>query len=269
MTFYSHLIFGQNETMFHKKQYQFKVGLGLMPVQRTNSQVDFKYIDGNQNSSYLVDTISANYNLTNRYFGNVLNIGVGYFITNNICTSINFKAHLNSFLSNKGKNGQVYGGQFDLGVDYLANISNDISISLGITTSRILGGYAITSGGAKNKEYLVVNGNELYGNDEIGFHIIDNSWGFSPKISINYKLTNYFILTANSGYQVTFGRTSRLNFAGPQQDGEVIWNRKKYNDADVSLNIDNTKINNDNINKLPYNFSGVFFELGIIINLNE
>jgi len=216
----------------------------------------------------LVDTVSVNYDLGKRYFGNAFNIGIGYFLTDNIRTSISLKPHLNSFLSNKSKNGEVYGIQFDLGLDYFYNISKDLSFSFGTTASRIIGGYGITSGGAKNKEYLVVNGNELYDND-IGFHIIDNSWAFSPKIGIHYAITKNIIITANSGFQLTFGRTSRLNFAGLQKDGTVKWNRKEYNDADVDLTINNSKINSDNIDKLPYKFSGLFFELGTIINLNK
>ena len=268
LTVYSHLIFGQDETMFQKGQFQITVAFSLMPIKKTNSQVDFKYIDGDQNAIYLVDSISANYNLKKRYFANAVTVGVGYFITDNIRTSINIKPYLNSFLSNKAKNGQVYGMQFDLGMDYFTYISNDVSISFGTTASRIIGGFGITSNGAKNKEYLVVNGNKLYDND-IGFHIIDNSWAFSPTIGLHYRASSNIILTANSGLQMTFGRTSRMNFAGLQQDGTVKWNRKEYNDSDVSLMIDNTKISNENINKLPYKFSGVFFELGTIINLNK
>jgi hypothetical protein len=113
-----------------------------------------------------------------------------------------------------------------------------------------------------------VNGNDLYDND-IGFHIIDNSWAFSPKICLYYKANSNFIITANSGFQMTFGRTSRMNFAGLTKDGTVKWNSKAYNDSDVDLTIDNTKISNDNIDRLPYKFSGLFFELGAIINLNK
>jgi hypothetical protein len=268
LTVYSHLIFGQDKTMFQKGQFQITVAFSLMPIKKTNSQVDFKYIDGDQNATYLVDSISANYNLKKRYFANAVTVGVGYFITDNIRTSINIKPYLNSFLSNKAKDGQVYGVQFDLGMDYFTYISNDVSISFGTTASRIIGGFGITSSGAKNKEYLVVNGNKLYDND-IGFHIIDNSWAFSPTIGLHYRASSNIILTANSGFQMIFGRTSRMNFAGLQQDGTVKWNRKEYNDSDVSLMIDNTKISNENVNKLPYKFSGVFFELGTIINLNK
>lgn len=268
LTLYSHLIFGQNVTMYHKGQFQVTGAFSLVPVKRTNSQVNFKYIDGDQNSPFLVDTISANYDLKKRYFGNAINIGIGYFVTENIRTFISLKPHLNSFISNKSKNGKVYGVQFDLGMDYFAYVSNEVSFSFGATASRIIGGFGITSSGAKNKEYLVVNGNKLYDND-IGFHIIDNAWAFSPKIGLNYVASKDVIITANSGFQMTFGRTSRMNFAGLQQDGTVKWNSKNYNNSDVSLMIDNTKISNDNINKLPYKFSGLFFELGTMINLNK
>jgi hypothetical protein len=60
-----------------------------------------------------------------------------------------------------------------------------------------------------------------------------------------------------------------MNFAGLLKDGETKWNSKGYNDSDVNLTIDNTKISTDNINSLPYKFSGMFFELGTIINLNK
>ncbi|GAB4460033.1 MAG: hypothetical protein Fur0028_13480 [Bacteroidales bacterium] len=268
LTFYNYLVVAQNETMFHKGQVQITVFYSLMPVKITNSQVGFRYVDGNQNATYLVDTVLANYNLKKRYFGNAFNIGIGYFITENLRTSISLKPHLNSFLSNKSKNGKVYGIQFDLGLDYFYNVSKDLYFSFGTTASRILGGYGITSGGAKNKEYLLVNGIELYDND-IGFHTIDNCWAFSPKIGLHYAMNKNIVFTANSGFQMTFGRTSRMNFAGLQKDGKVKWNRKEYNDADVELTINNSKINSDNIYKLPYKFSGLFFELGTIINLKK
>lgn len=268
VTLCSHLVIGQDETMFQKGQFQITVTFSLMPVKKTNSQVDFKYIDGDQNATYLVDSISANYYLKKRYFANAVTIGVGYFITDNVRTSINIKPYLNSFLSNKAKNGQVYGVQFDLGMDYFTCFSNDVCISFGTTASRLISGFGITSSGAKYKEYLVVNGNQLYDND-IGFHIIDNSWALSPTVGLHYRVSSNIIFTANSGFQMNFGRTSWMNFAGLQQDGTVKWNRKEYNDDDVSLMIDNTKISNENIDKLPYKFSGVFFELGTIINLNK
>ncbi len=261
-------LLGQNESMFNKGQFQIMVAFSLMPVKKINSQIDFKYVDGNQDATYLVDTVSANYNLRNRYFGSTLNIGIGYFITDQVRISISLKPHLNSFLSNKSKNGEVYGIQFDVGLDYFHNISKDLNISFGTTASRIIGGFGITSGGAKKKEYLVVNGNELYDND-IGFHIIDNSWAFSPKIGLHYKIANNIIFYANSGFQMSFGRESRMIFAGLQKDGTVKWNSKEYNDSDVSLTINNTKINNENIYNLPYKFSGVLLELGTLINLNK
>jgi len=268
LAFYSQLIFGQNESMFHKGQFQITAAFSLMPINKTNSQVDFKYVDGSHNATYVVDTVSANYDLRKRYFGNAINIGIGYFLTESIRASISLKPHLNSFLPNKSKNGKVYGVQFDVGIDYFYNISKDLNVSFGTTASRILGGYGITSSGPKNKEYLLVNGNELYDKD-IGFHIIDNSWAFSPKIGLHYGATQNIIIYANSGFQMSFGRTSRMNFAGLQKDGELKWNSKEYNDIDVDLIIDNNKITNDKINRLPYKFSGVFFDFGTIINLDK
>ncbi len=259
-------LFGQNENIFRKGKFQIIVAFSLLPTNQTNSQIGFTYIDGHQNSNYVLDTISAKYNLDKGYFGSAANIGIGYFFTDKFRTSIHVKPYLNSFLSNSAKNGKVYGVQFDLGLDYFASISKNLSVSFGTNVSRIIGGFGITSGGAKNKAYLAVNGNELYDND-IGFHIIDNSWAFSPKIGFHYKATTNIIISANSGFQMTFERESKMNFAGLQKDGETKWNSKGYNDSDVNLTIDNIKISNDNINSLPYKFSGVFFELSMIINL--
>ncbi len=263
----SKLLYGQNDNMFQSGHFQVQIAFSLMPVNITNSTVNFKYIDGNSNSNYSLDTIAANYTLDDKYFGNAINIGIGYFLTKRLRTSISLKPHFNSFLSNKSKNGKVYGIQFDLGLDYFSHISKGLSISFGTTVSRVLGGFGITSDGPKNKEYLVVRGNELYDND-IGFHIIDNTWAISPRIGLNYRLSNKIILFTNSGFQITFGRTSRMNFAGLQKDGTIKWNRKDYDDSDVNLYIKNMKISNDKINSLPYRFSGVLFDFGTVINLN-
>jgi hypothetical protein len=118
-TFYSHLVFGQSETMFRKGQFQITAAFSLMPVNRTHSQLDFTYMDGNQFDTYLVDTITANYSLKKKYFENAVTIGIGYFLTDKFRMSINAKPYLNSLLSNKAKNEKVYGVQFDLGLDYV------------------------------------------------------------------------------------------------------------------------------------------------------
>jgi hypothetical protein len=262
------LAFGQSESMFRKGQFQLAIRTGFMPVNKTNSSVDFSYVDGDQNAAYLPDTVSVSYRLDRRNFGHTLSIGVGYFVTEKLRTSISVKPHLNSFLANEAKNGKVYGVHFDLGLDYFATIANDFNVLFGATASRIIGGFGIASGGPKSKDYLVVNGNELYDND-IGFHIIDNSWAFSPKLGLHYKVSNAIAISANSGFLMTFGRTSRMNFAGLLQDETLKWNSKGYDDSDVNLTIDNTKISNDNIDSLPFDFSGFFLELGMTINLNK
>lgn len=111
-----------------------------------------------------------------------------------------------------------------------------------------------------------MNGNELHDND-IGFHIIDTQWAASPRIGLHYHATNKTLFSATSGFQMTFGRGSRLNFAGLQKDGTVKWNRKNFTDADVNVTIDETKITPETQHALPYRFSGLFFELGATINL--
>lgn len=267
-TLSAQLIFAQTETMFQQGQFQITLAFSLSPVHKKDAPVDFKYVDGNRNSPYPVDTVSAQYHLKKRYFGNAFTLGVGYFLTQNIRASFQLKPHLNSFLPNRSKNGKVYGVQFDVGLDYFHTVSNEWSVSFGTTASRIIGGFGITSSGPKNKEYLVVNGNNLYDSD-IGFHIIDNSWALGPKLGIHYQATHNIVIAAQSGFQMTFGRQSRMNFAGLLQDGSVKWNRKEFDDTDVTLLIDNTKITNKSIHHLPYQFSGLFFEVGTLINLRK
>jgi hypothetical protein len=228
----THLVCGQANHLFQKGQFQLSVALSLRPIQKRTSALNFKYIDGNANSKYLPDTIAAKYNLNKRYFGTAFSLGLGYFVSNNLKISFNVSPHLNSFLSNKAKNGQVYGAQIDLGLDFFAHLSKNASISYGITSSRIFGGFGITSDGAKNKDYLVVNNNELY-DKEIGFHIIDNAWALNPKIGLNYSLSENMMIFSNLGYQITFGRESKMNFAGFLKDGDVKWNSISYENPDV------------------------------------
>jgi Outer membrane protein beta-barrel domain len=261
-------LLGQENNLFEKGQFQLYLGFSLMPIQQKSAQVQFQYIDGDNNANYPVDTITADYNLKRKYFGNVICLGLGYFINDNFRISANIKPHINSFRSNQAKNKKVYGVQFDMGVDYFAHLSPDISLSFGSTLSRIIGGFGIISGGAKNKDHLLVNGNKLYDND-IGFHIIDNHWGISPKIGLNYKLSNNWIVFANTGYQITFSQTSKMNFAGLLEDGTVKWNSKSYDSPDVDLIIDNLQINTQNIKKLPFRYSGIFFDLGLMLKLNQ
>lgn len=266
--FSPHLLFAQNQNMFQKGQFQITVAFNWRPVKKANSQVNFRYIDGSPTANYSADTITANNRLNQNNFANTISLGVGYFVTDKIRTSFTLQPYLNSFLSNKNKNGNVYGVQFDFGLDYFTSLSRDLSFSFGTTASRIIGGFGITSGGAKNKNFLVVNGNEIHDND-IGFHIIDKCWALGPKIGFHYRASNNIVLSANSGFQFSFGRESKMNFAGTLKHGSVKWNSKSYNDPDVNLTINDTKITNENIKKLPYNFSGLFFDLGLIFDLNK
>jgi hypothetical protein len=259
---------GQIDNLYKKGQVQITVGFGLMPVKQKKNKVGFSYTDGDEYANYLVDTITANYYLKNKYFGNTLNIGLGYLLTDRISTTISIKPYLHSFLSNSDKNGKVYGIQFDAGFQYHTPISKEVNISLGTTVSRIIGGFGITSGGPKNKDYLVINENKLY-DDDIGFHIIDNCWAISPTIGLNYRANNFFTLYLNSGYQIAFGRSSRMNFAGLQKDGSIKWNKKSFDDENLSLTIDNTKINRNTIDKLPYKFEGIRIEIGAMITINK
>lgn len=264
----THFVWGQANHLSRKGQYQLSFALSIRPVQKRTSELNFRYIDGNANSNYLPDTIAAKYNLNKRYFGTAFSLGVGYFVSNTLKVSFNVSPHLNSFLSNKAKNGQVYGAQVDLGLDFFAHLSKNASISYGITSSRILGGFGITSDGAKNKDYLVVNNNQLY-DKEIGFHIIDNSWALNPKIGLNYSLSENTIIFSNLGYQITFGRESKMNFAGFLKDGNVKWNSISYESSDVDLSIDDAKINNATIDQLPYRFNGWLFDFGTTLKLNR
>ena len=113
-----------------------------------------------------------------------------------------------------------------------------------------------------------MNQNKLYDND-IGFHIIDNCWAFNQRIGVHFKIAKGFTFFANTGYQFTTGRNSRLNFAGTTKDGEVKWNAKNYDDVDVNLEVGEKKITNSNFSNLPYSFSGITYDIGFIFNLQK
>jgi hypothetical protein len=260
--------YGQHNNWFQKKQLQLQVAYSMRPINKTNSEVGFRYIDGNSDSNYLADTVATKYNLNNAYLGNAITLGFGYFVTQKIRTSLRLTPHLNSFLSNQAKNGNVYGIQFDLGMDYFHSVSERLGISFGTSVSKILGGFGITSGGPVNKEYLLVNDVALYDND-IGFHIIDNSWALSPRLGLNYKIASNLIFFTDAGFQLAFARTSKMNFAGLQKDGRLKWNSKNYGDPDINLTINNTEILKNRIDNLPYKFSGLFLDIGFKINLNN
>lgn len=260
--------YGQSESLFQKGQFQLSIAFSLMPIQKRDSEIKFRYVDGHQKSTYVLDTVTASYRQKQSHFGDVISIGLGYFVSKDFRASITLKPHLRSFLPNKAKNGEVYGIQFDIGLDYFFQFSKNANISIGTSASRILGGFGITSGAPKNKDYLVVNGNKLYDND-IGFHLVDNWWAISPRIGLNYRITDHVIFFANSGLQMTFNHSSSMNFAGFREDGTVKWNSKSFDDPHIDLVIDQVKISDPNIQNLPFKFSGLFFDFGTMINLNR
>ncbi|MEI8110190.1 MAG: hypothetical protein WCH59_04295 [Chitinophagia bacterium] len=259
-------IYAQNENMYQKGQVQINLAFSLMPINKSNAKLHFNYRDGNLISKLPIDEITANYSLKKKYFGNVFMLGLGYFINNQLRAGFNLKPHLNSFLPNQAKNGNAYGIQFDFGVDYFHSISSDLSISFGTSLSRILGGFGITSAGPRKKMYLLVNGNKLYDYD-IGFHIIDKSWVFVPRIGVYQRIANNFIIFANSGFQTTLGRNIQLNIAGIQKDGKVSWNRIKFGDPAFNFIVNDTIIRPKSVKWLPYKYSGLFFDFGTAINI--
>lgn len=251
-----------------KGGFALSVSFSGVPINLKGSDVNFSYRDGNGTATIPTDTINANYSLSSQYHNNALDIGIVYFVANNLNLGLNIRPQLNSFLSNQSKNGKVYGFQFGLNVNYEKNIAKHLLFTGGVGVSYIIGGYGITSGGASKKDYLIVNGNELYDQD-IGFHIIDNSWAATPEVGLRYELFKRLNLFTKLGYQFTFNRTSRMNFAGVLKDGNVKWNSKSYDDTDLSLNVNGERISNNSIEKLPFNFSGLAFQFGISIKLNK
>lgn len=258
-------IYAQSANMFQKGQVQINVAFSLMPINKSNAKLHFNYRDGNLNSQITIDEITSNYSLKKKYFGNVCLLGFGYFFTDQLRAGLNLKPHLNSFLSNQKKNANVYGIQFDLGADYFYSISNELSISLGTSLSRILGGFGITSAGPRKKMFLLVNGNKLYDND-IGFHIIDKSWALATRIGVHQQLANNVILFVNTGFQSSFRRNIKLNIAGLQKDGKVSWNSKQFGDPSIEFTVNDTIILSNRIKWLPYKYSGLFFDFGTATN---
>ena len=261
-------VYGQVSIANKKGKLQLDFAFSFLPVQKENANLYFSYIDGEVSSEFVPDTITAHYTLENQHFNSSIALGISYYLRENFKLSLDVRPHLNSFLSNQAKNGEVYGIQFDFSADLHTELKEKLNLSYGISTSRIIGGYGITSGGASNKDDLVVNRNELYDND-IGFHIIDNSWGISPRIGLNYWLTKSVSIFSDLGYQMNFGRTSRMNFAGFLENGDVKWNKKSYDDSDIKLTVDNKEIENTNTDKLPFDFNGFRVEFGITVGLNK
>jgi hypothetical protein len=269
-TFSTTLIFAQNvkDNNIKKGNIELSISFNRIPINQIASNIDFNYRDGSFLSTIPIDTIKANYSIDNQYSNNAIDIGVSYFVNNNFNIGLNIRSQTNSFLSNQSKNGKVYGFQFGLNLNYEKNIINKLSFLEGVGLSYIIGGYGITSGGASKKEYLIVNGNELYDKD-IGFHIIDNTWAATPEVGLRYEMVKIVSLFTKFGYQFTFNRTSRMNFAGELKEGTVKWNSKSYDDADLSLNVNGQRITNNSIEKLPFNFSGLTYQFGISMTLNK
>lgn len=225
-------------------------------------------MDGGTNATQPVDTISSAYQLDQRTFGQAITIGLQYFVTDKLRASFSLRPHFNSFLSNKDKNEQVYGVQFDLGADYMFQLSEGVNFSLGSSLSRVIGGYGITSGGPKNKEYLLVDQNKLYDQD-IGFHVIDRAWAVGPRMGLHIRAGQSIILFANTGFQFEFARNSRINIAGALENGNIKWNRKNFSDPDLSLMVDGKRVETGMDNELPYRFSGFYFDVGAAFTLNR
>jgi predicted porin len=251
-----------------KGDFEVSVSYTKVPINQKESKVDFNYKDGKLPSSVPIDEIMASYNIGNQNYNDAIGIGVSYYVTNKFNLELEAQPQFNSLLSNKGKNGKVYGVQFDLMTNYQQKLIDKLSLTGGLGLSFVLGGYAITSGGPSKKEYLLVSGNRLY-DQNIGFHIIDITWATKLEIGLKYELSKRFSVFGNGGYQLEFARNSRMNFAGELSDKTVKWNGKDYSDTDLSLNVNGQRITNNSIQKLPFNFSGLTLQFGISITLDK
>lgn len=251
-----------NGSTNRKRKFELEVALGLLPINQKSSSVNFNYYDGTGNTNEPIDTISAVYNLSRQYFNSTLGVGINYYFKNHFKAFFRIHPHLNTFRSNKGKNTKVYGMQLDLGAALERRLNETLFFNGGLSISYIIGGYGITSGGATNKAYLNVNENRLF-DDDIGFHIIDNNWSITPHARITRVISEKIGIFMEIGYQLTFSRSARMNFAGESEDGNVLWNRKSFDDADVSLEIDGHKISKDRVDKLPYQYGGAMIVFGI------
>lgn len=267
ITFFSLILsyktsYAQKPEMLNKGRVELLISFNLLPINQQKSQVNFIYQDGNSNSSVPIDTISANYSIPKKKFGSAFSIGAAYYVTSNLKTLISLKPYLNSFLSNQKKNKKVYGVHLNIATIYEHQINRNSLLPVGISFSRLIGGYGITSGGATKKEYLIINGNQLYDRD-IGFHIVDKAWLAGIVVGYKHKIFEHTFVYGNIQYQWAFSRTSKLNFAGTTKDGQVKWNSKNYNDQDLSLIINNQTIKDTNISSLPFSFGGLAIESGV------
>jgi hypothetical protein len=262
------IMFGQNSELRKGKKARVKLSISVnqLPVNQKTSAIDFQYVDGQAPSTVPIDTIKSSYILQNQAFNTSIGLGISYYILDNIFITLNAMPHLNSFLSNKRKDGKVYGAQIELTGNYESLISQDIFFTAGIGFCRILGGYGITSGGPSAKQYLSVNGNKLYDQD-IGFHIIDNSWSSKLQLGVKYKISRGLFGYLNLAYQFNFSRTSQLNFAGIKEDDKILWNKKSYDDTDLFLKVNGQRITNNNFRNLPFNLDGISTHIGLAVSL--
>lgn len=257
-------MYGQSDRSGRRTDLELIFSANLLPVNQQKKDLSFSYTDGVADS---VDIINATYTLRQKPFNIGFTVGASYFLTDWLKMTVTATPHLSSFRSNKAKNGRTYGAQFDLSFDYNQRLSPTLNLTAGAGLTRILGGFGITSGGPTQKEYLVVNENKLY-DDDIGFHIIDNTWATTGQAGFEYGagLLKFF---AKLGYQVPFARTSRMNFAGALEDGSVKWNRKSYDDTNVALDIAGQRIMDNTIQNLPYRFGGFVFQIGVIAHYQD
>lgn len=122
LLFQLHLLRAQEKPAFAPGKIQLTVAFSLIPVNKTDTQLRFRYIDGPPAGAYPPDTISADYRLQRQRFGQAIKVGVGYFVNKNLRASFSVTPQLAAFKSNKAKNTNVYGVQFDVGLDYFAAI---------------------------------------------------------------------------------------------------------------------------------------------------
>ena len=137
---------------FKKGKFELAFSFAFIPVNLEKSKIDFRYIDGNPNSKYLIDTINANFQTQENEYNSCLSLGVNYYFSNNLKISLQAKPHLNSFLSNESKNGKVYGVQFDLSMIYDQKIVDKLFLPLQFKLSKIISGFGITSSGPLKKD---------------------------------------------------------------------------------------------------------------------
>jgi hypothetical protein len=258
---------GQSDRASRRTDWELIFSANLLPVNQKDKAVSFSYSDAEGSAIDSIDVINAAYTLRQKPVNIGFTIGGAYFLTNWLKMTLTATPHFNSFRSNTAKNGRTYGIQFDLGLDYNQQLSSKLNLTAGAGLTRILGGFGITSGGPTQKEYLVVNGNPLY-DDNIGFHIIDNTWATTGQLGFEYGagLLKFF---TKVGYQMPFARSSRMNFAGALEDGSIKWNRKSYDDTNVMLDIAGQRITDNTIQDLPYRFGGFVFQVGIIAHYQD